>query len=499
MSIRSTTSSGVQARERIPERPRDPRRRDRVRDARRGRCRGSPRARPPASPATAPSVQSRWDGVLKSPVMNVGIPWRSAGRSARSVWRISGSRVARSFASTRDDRSTVAHQVRAVRIRREVHVGEREHAPGRDLRQHVLAARGRRVDQRIARDDVQAVAPVRPAERLRDRAACSPRPPAARRCPPASRLDRGDHVAEVDDIAAEPDVEGHDPHLGGGASWARAGAAAASSRRPATSATTRLTCAAYPRGRWRMTPRILLFDIDGTLVTTGGAGAVAWRQAFEELHGIPADIGQFTDAGMTDPDVGAKTFEAVLGRKPTPLELAADHPAAARAPARGGRRERRLQGAARRAGAPAPAQPRRPPARADHRQRRRRGAHQARARRPEPVVHVRRLRERRRRSRRRSCARPSARGEAMLRRGRPEHRDLRDRRHAARHRGRARGRLHGDRRRDRPLRRRGAARGGRRPRASRRSSRSSRSASDDPTRPTSASTSAASSAASCSS
>jgi phosphoglycolate phosphatase len=69
-------------------------------------------------------------------------------------------------------------------------------------------------------------------------------------------------------------------------------------------------------------PHILLFDIDGTLVSTGGAGAVAWRQAFEELHGVPADIGKFTDAGMTDPDVGAKTFEAVLGRRPTPQELA---------------------------------------------------------------------------------------------------------------------------------------------------------------------------------
>jgi phosphoglycolate phosphatase len=68
--------------------------------------------------------------------------------------------------------------------------------------------------------------------------------------------------------------------------------------------------------------RILLFDIDGTLVTTGGAGAVAWKRAFEELHGIPADIGKFTDAGMTDPDVGAKTFEAVLHREPTPHELA---------------------------------------------------------------------------------------------------------------------------------------------------------------------------------
>src|SRR5215207_5223735 len=68
--------------------------------------------------------------------------------------------------------------------------------------------------------------------------------------------------------------------------------------------------------------RILLFDIDGTLVTTGGAGAVAWRRAFEDLHGIPADIGQFTDAGMPDPDVGARTPEAAPHRKPSPVELA---------------------------------------------------------------------------------------------------------------------------------------------------------------------------------
>src|SRR5918998_1670000 len=67
--------------------------------------------------------------------------------------------------------------------------------------------------------------------------------------------------------------------------------------------------------------RILLFDIDGTLVSTGGAGAAAWKTAFQELYGIPADIGRFTDAGMTDPDVGARTFEAVMGREPTPHEL----------------------------------------------------------------------------------------------------------------------------------------------------------------------------------
>lgn len=65
----------------------------------------------------------------------------------------------------------------------------------------------------------------------------------------------------------------------------------------------------------------ILFDIDGTLLVTGGAGADSWRKAFEELYDIPADIGQFTDAGMTDPEVGRKTFEAVLHRKPERKEF----------------------------------------------------------------------------------------------------------------------------------------------------------------------------------
>lgn len=65
----------------------------------------------------------------------------------------------------------------------------------------------------------------------------------------------------------------------------------------------------------------ILFDIDGTLLITGGAGAASWRLAFDELYGIPADIGQFTDTGMTDPDVGRKTFEAVLHREPERREF----------------------------------------------------------------------------------------------------------------------------------------------------------------------------------
>jgi len=55
---------------------------------------------------------------------------------------------------------------------------------------------------------------------------------------------------------------------------------------------------------------------------TGGAGAASWRLAFDELYGIPADIGRFTDVGMTDPEVGRRTFEAVLHRKPERHEFA---------------------------------------------------------------------------------------------------------------------------------------------------------------------------------
>lgn len=66
----------------------------------------------------------------------------------------------------------------------------------------------------------------------------------------------------------------------------------------------------------------VLFDIDGCLISTGGAGTRSWRRAFQTLHGIPADIGEFTEAGMTDPQVGSLTFTRVLGREPTDREMA---------------------------------------------------------------------------------------------------------------------------------------------------------------------------------
>ena len=69
-------------------------------------------------------------------------------------------------------------------------------------------------------------------------------------------------------------------------------------------------------------PQAILFDVDGLLITTGGAGTRSWRWAFDELYGIPADIGKFTEGGMTDPVVGRLTFTSVIGHEPSPEELA---------------------------------------------------------------------------------------------------------------------------------------------------------------------------------
>lgn len=69
-------------------------------------------------------------------------------------------------------------------------------------------------------------------------------------------------------------------------------------------------------------PLAILFDIDGTLISTGGAGARSWRWAFDHVLGVPADIGQFSEAGMTDPQVARGTFTAVLGHPPEDRELA---------------------------------------------------------------------------------------------------------------------------------------------------------------------------------
>jgi phosphoglycolate phosphatase len=69
--------------------------------------------------------------------------------------------------------------------------------------------------------------------------------------------------------------------------------------------------------------RAVLWDIDGTLLTTGGAGAVAWQRAFQELYGVEANIDENTRAGMTDPEITEIIFHQVIGREGTPEEHAA--------------------------------------------------------------------------------------------------------------------------------------------------------------------------------
>ncbi len=66
---------------------------------------------------------------------------------------------------------------------------------------------------------------------------------------------------------------------------------------------------------------LILFDIDGTLIDTGGAGARSWAWAFERLFDTRVDIAEHSTAGMTDPAIGRATFKEMMQREPTSDEL----------------------------------------------------------------------------------------------------------------------------------------------------------------------------------
>ncbi|GEM_PF-3376477 len=57
-------------------------------------------------------------------------------------------------------------------------------------------------------------------------------------------------------------------------------------------------------------PTIVLFDIDGTLVTTGGAARRAFEQAITEQLG-DASAFAFSFGGMTDPLIMRRGLEAM--------------------------------------------------------------------------------------------------------------------------------------------------------------------------------------------
>jgi phosphoglycolate phosphatase-like HAD superfamily hydrolase len=63
-----------------------------------------------------------------------------------------------------------------------------------------------------------------------------------------------------------------------------------------------------------------LFDLDGTLVLTGGAGLRAFDTAFREVFQVDGRIATASPAGKTDPDILRRVCLEFLGREPTPDE-----------------------------------------------------------------------------------------------------------------------------------------------------------------------------------
>ena len=71
-----------------------------------------------------------------------------------------------------------------------------------------------------------------------------------------------------------------------------------------------------------MTPTVLLFDIDGTLVTTGGVGRRALEQAFDQAYGRKDACAHFSFGGMTDRAI-ARQGLAAIDVEPTPERIEA--------------------------------------------------------------------------------------------------------------------------------------------------------------------------------
>ncbi len=67
--------------------------------------------------------------------------------------------------------------------------------------------------------------------------------------------------------------------------------------------------------------RALLFDVDGTLIATGGASDRAWHRAFVDLHGVEVNVPDYTGKGVPDPAVGRACFVGAIGRPPRAEEM----------------------------------------------------------------------------------------------------------------------------------------------------------------------------------
>ena len=66
--------------------------------------------------------------------------------------------------------------------------------------------------------------------------------------------------------------------------------------------------------------KMILFDIDGTLLLTGGAGRIALESCFEELFGIPNSWGDLIPDGKTDDMILRELAQNALSRDLTKHE-----------------------------------------------------------------------------------------------------------------------------------------------------------------------------------
>lgn len=67
--------------------------------------------------------------------------------------------------------------------------------------------------------------------------------------------------------------------------------------------------------------KLLLFDVDGTLVSTGGAGVRALNRAFEQLYQIQEAMSTVDPAGKTDPAIVRELFQEWMDRDCSEEEL----------------------------------------------------------------------------------------------------------------------------------------------------------------------------------
>lgn len=66
---------------------------------------------------------------------------------------------------------------------------------------------------------------------------------------------------------------------------------------------------------------LYLFDIDGTILLSGGAGSRALNRVFEQRYGVADGMTGVSPAGKTDPLIVGEMFEARLGRAPRAGEI----------------------------------------------------------------------------------------------------------------------------------------------------------------------------------